>query len=901
MDEEWKQLLREQEQFLAGNSKPAAKVVGSSPKVVEKQVPVFGKIVERTVSANELQPIRVNTHGFPQPVKQKLVKSIIIQKKDTSSGRGDSIEQENIEKIRNMSLEEIQEAQNDLKRMLSPELVAKFTKKTTVPVKKDSKPIPLEEIQSEDQLFEQLQKIDAEETKWITETARNDTTSSVRVDFNGLPLDNTQPIAVHTGLYHHGNDPEAPGYTIDELMLLLRSTVPSQRASALRIVTNALRKARDQYVEDSSISYPLVIPDTMTMVLRDALDDSYSSSIPNAIDALHAYLVPSSEFEAMDERFEEFLGHEALPSVNSIHSSAKSDSLPFQLVSDGKNPVSVLIQAHLLDRIEYLLRTISNEAMQLQLVEILRAIAFHSAESAEIILEHEKLMKTVRDILTDHTTCSLAVMKLVRTLCQSNRSVAQDLLTKSETIQCALGFLALKDCDMALHIEALRIWRVCLAYNLGLSSFTYLYPLLCGFQISTGALTSQPAEKLAAIYAALETLLTVCKNHPVYLQQMKDLAQKAVSDSLHWIETSQHSVALGAALHFIATYPDPLCMNTEELKSAVATVCVETTDPNVLFGALRINSACTIPTSSIDIQEELQGPPSRYFKNRMVRHLKFHQLRLEQDREKQMMMAMRLMGQLLAGDEEIARWIVSCVISDESVRNVYLQLFPIPIRTNLSILQPKQQIHLPVESEWIYYPFSRMDSEQLNVVLLTILQVIPTQKLLKQAIVSPERVLYHLLHAFFIPNIDQDLMTALSPTLQACVAIIESGALAKVFGSDLMEFVESFVTQFAAISYGNTTFAQCVTLFLQMEEIPAAIRHRIWSTPGICHLLEAFPSIFDKCICKLESDPKIIETFHSIVQMKRLNASDFAYQVARFHLDELNKQQHWFLRNRSIR
>ncbi|KAL1523332.1 hypothetical protein AB1Y20_018278 [Prymnesium parvum] len=69
-----------------------------------------------------------------------------------------------------------------------------------------------------------------------------------RFDFEGLLVDKERAAAipVHEGLHHHGEDPAAPGYTLAELMRLSRSTVPAQRVQMLRVlaaVFGALHRA----------------------------------------------------------------------------------------------------------------------------------------------------------------------------------------------------------------------------------------------------------------------------------------------------------------------------------------------------------------------------------------------------------------------------------------------------------------------------------------------------------------------------------------------------------------------------------------------------------------------------------------------------------------------------------
>ena len=64
-----------------------------------------------------------------------------------------------------------------------------------------------------------------------------------RFDLDGNLLEATDAeLPVHSGLFHHGDDPEAAGYTVPELLHLARSSVASQRAMALQVVAKILHR-----------------------------------------------------------------------------------------------------------------------------------------------------------------------------------------------------------------------------------------------------------------------------------------------------------------------------------------------------------------------------------------------------------------------------------------------------------------------------------------------------------------------------------------------------------------------------------------------------------------------------------------------------------------------------------
>ena len=78
--------------------------------------------------------------------------------------------------------------------------------------------------------------------EWIQPTgpARNvssTSVSTVRFDLDGkpIPAEISSSLPTHLGLHHHAEGEHA-GYTLDDILLLSRSTVPAQRASMLRVL-----------------------------------------------------------------------------------------------------------------------------------------------------------------------------------------------------------------------------------------------------------------------------------------------------------------------------------------------------------------------------------------------------------------------------------------------------------------------------------------------------------------------------------------------------------------------------------------------------------------------------------------------------------------------------------------
>ena len=849
MEDEWDKILREQDEFLNGNVRPSAKVVkNNTDKPRRPSEPataaaaaaapapppaIIGKIVER-MEGLVLQPMKVGpSTGFPQPKKQSVFKSKLL-KQPTKRGaaptscttfRDQSMEDENNTKINNMSLADIQQAQAELQAALSPKLLARFKCKPAAAavevVQEEQAPvssnIPLQEIESEDQLVDELHKLkdgEALKVQWMSDVQEETTSSSaIRIDFDGHILTGgTSNSSAHSsGLYHHGQNPTEPGYTMEELVLLSQSSVPSQRASALRVMGNALANDLQLYRNE-----------TIARVLcHSLLTDSYRSSRPNALRAL-SYLV-AIEFDD-SETFENYLGHRSrIRSVLPFNNIPAAEMLPF-LIS---------IQAY----------------------GILRALSVHSA-----------------DFCTSDVVCQptcIDYLRCIRTMCQSSRTMAENCVSNG-TVESIFGVLALSDVEPAIQIEALRVWRVCLAYSLTIQAFTYLYPLLLGFQLQCKTLAPVSDAKQQAIYAALNQLLQVDTR---YLNEMQELIEFIPKTS-------------GPGLHLLATY----C----SYKGSRPTT-VPASSPS---DSLNVQVAKARLGLSVLVQDvaQIAAKPSR-----LQVYLDYFILKAQPQRKE---IACKLMHTICTGDEHLFPFVLKQLFpADDALYQLYIQLIEISSTTSplddslfMEALPESGTTALPLlDCDWMYFPFSRMDfksSMEREVMLRHVLAFIQTIDNGDDD-VPPARAVFHLIQILF-ENIEFDLMDGLYAILDAHMQQLKPGELLSVFQEkmDCVEFIEAFMTQFAGSSFGNKTFACCVALFLQME-FPVAVRKCIWKTPGIAHLLQTFPSTLQACLTPIESDLEIAYKFVEIVTSTRIQRDSFAYIVASHHIQHILTQQNW--------
>lgn len=87
--------------------------------------------------------------------------------------------------------------------------------------------------------------------EWIEGVASSSAGNSkeIRYDFSGLPIPPSKQSTLpsHLGLHHHGENPERAGYTLEDLYTLSRSSVRSQRASALGILARIVRRMSESH------------------------------------------------------------------------------------------------------------------------------------------------------------------------------------------------------------------------------------------------------------------------------------------------------------------------------------------------------------------------------------------------------------------------------------------------------------------------------------------------------------------------------------------------------------------------------------------------------------------------------------------------------------------------------
>ncbi|CAB4387529.1 unnamed protein product [Rhizophagus irregularis] len=271
--------------------------------------------------------------------------------KDTKIFNSDylEIDRENVEKISNMSEEEILKTVEMLRQTLSPKLVEKLSKNKPLVERipeesnegfngteeKEIKHVHFEENkmnyeeEDDDSLPLKMKEkyfpnvpIEPEKIEWMGVEFKKDESTTTndqgmvkdysspyipkssdppaafyRFDFHGNIMEKDADVPTYMGLHHHGDNPDQAGYTSSELLHLSRSRVSSQRIIPLNVIGRIMRKVRKGHygIEKCKGITEWMIKMKLPIYLRTALDDTAESVIVAAVDAISALIIGGTE------------------------------------------------------------------------------------------------------------------------------------------------------------------------------------------------------------------------------------------------------------------------------------------------------------------------------------------------------------------------------------------------------------------------------------------------------------------------------------------------------------------------------------------------------------------------------------------------------------------------------
>jgi hypothetical protein len=297
-----------------------------------------GAVIERDTSNFVPQPIAppiaVN-HGFPSlnpnvnlarkfQIKdnQKDVQMSMNKEEDevvTSVGDADqdAIDHDSDRLLSNMTEEEIRSERDHLLSQLDPVLIERLRQLGISKKKKKTFVKPEEELRIKEVI--EGNSLEEEKRKWMDETyiqppSQPELSNLPRYDFDGLVIDSTKDYSSQSGLYHHGLEPDRPGYTVVEIVQLIRSTLPGQRSLNMELLSRIINNYKKEhgyrkYVNEllSTLTSKYEILDALLSI---GLVDRNVTSLHAALLLLYA-LISNEDDEKMFERYEETINMSA--------------------------------------------------------------------------------------------------------------------------------------------------------------------------------------------------------------------------------------------------------------------------------------------------------------------------------------------------------------------------------------------------------------------------------------------------------------------------------------------------------------------------------------------------------------------------------------------------------------
>ena len=273
--------------------------------------------------------------------------------------------------------------------------------------------------------------------EWMKSPSRSEASDvSLRFDLTGTPIPPSlaSTLPTHLGLHHHADGVQA-GYTLEDIFLLSRSTVPSQRATMLGVLARIMRRlGKSRQTGDTAMSEL----DGQEEVLRKR--------------------VLAAGLEAMGERGS--VGARAVKLLFECTVCWDEDLSDIEGVElrDGETQDKAIADADVISSLpldfilpqisaSFALPTLPNESL-LQLLAVLRRIAQHSDSNASAIVSTPNLVPNVVKTLLltpiPSSPTSLppnsAVLRFLTTLAQSSRTNASTL---EEPADALLRFLTM--------------------------------------------------------------------------------------------------------------------------------------------------------------------------------------------------------------------------------------------------------------------------------------------------------------------------------------------------------------------------------------------------------------------------------------------------------------------------
>jgi len=467
------------------------------------------------------------------------------------------IHDENTDRLKSMDEKEILAEKEKLLKTLDPKLISFIRQRH----KKSNETVPIREsMETEksetkmtstenalpieiDSRWLHMDKVEHEKLEWMKDlpkpSAQRTTDDSnsdgvpARFDFKGNLIARDADVPVTAALYHHGEEPDAAGYTLEELFHLSRSTILQQRVIALQTLANIIRQAHTG-VYDLELQLPLIpklIEAGLVFLVRWAMDEQVEVIFMIALECLASLIAPKTDEKILEETFHWPCGYLqpmlTPPEIDLGEKKNESDLNDIEILE--QDLIKCLFRMNLLKRILYLFdrMRLSPSIVVVNSVKnsffILIRMARHSLSCANQIFEEKQLMDfIIRQFIPESAVPSddgilygqllPEALKLCRVLASHGTNLAASLIERYEfqnRLRNHLVAAVNTPSSLATHqslCELLRLWRIFILQGHTTNDFGSLIPtvVLPLFRI---CIQQMPNEMIGRILVQLISLI----------------------------------------------------------------------------------------------------------------------------------------------------------------------------------------------------------------------------------------------------------------------------------------------------------------------------------------------------------------------------------------------------------
>ena len=378
-----------------------------------------------------------------------------------------SIHDENLEKLNSMSISEIESEQQQILARLDASTIEflknKSKVKTNIKVVPSKVPNSSNNASSEAQnsrkkvTFNSSDSLKSDQGKYIWESdlpePDPEKTYSVRFDFQGLVVtDNTLPVNI--GLHHHGDEQEVPGYTVDELFMLSKSSNIQQKIFAVRTLGLICKNAKLGCFVGLEINvFQVLVEKGLPVLFRLVLDDQNVAAVCVAIKGLK-YLLMSQHSENVKEV-------SSLCSMTNLQYVSTKPTVDEKLLDQTPEEVmkvdllAGLVRTHIIARFRYVLEVLSPpEEFCIDIVAILEYFSRHSMSLAYDVFKCPRLINFLANnflkLDEPFSEKSISCLKLWKNLIANGSNMAKNLVVLANVEKFLLFCLTL---DLSLLVS----------------------------------------------------------------------------------------------------------------------------------------------------------------------------------------------------------------------------------------------------------------------------------------------------------------------------------------------------------------------------------------------------------------------------------------------------------------